>query len=425
MLITDFTEKTSENKIYQDQNVYDASIERINFILDEFENIYISFSGGKDSSVTLHLLLQEAEKKDRLPIDVLFIDLESQYKATINHVREMLINNPKVNSYWICLPLNLRNAVSIYQPQWVCWQEEQKDIWVREMPEYDCVINKYNMPEEWHQWFYEGMEFEEFIIKFGMWKRDLNQKSTACIVAIRSDESLHRFLAIKKEKEDSKYKGKNWTTFVRKDLYNAYPIYDWKTEDIWTAVGKFNLKYNKIYDLIYMTGRSIHEARICQPYGDDQRKGLDLFRKVEPETWFKVVQRVAGANYGNIYRGLKILGNGKVIKPDHYTWKEYVNFLLNTIPKYQAHIYKERIDQFFEWWEVEEAWKRENVPDALPPKSDPLWNKKDGSKFKKLPAWERIAKCILKNDLNCRSLSFGCVVGGYPRLLKLKEKYGE
>lgn len=414
-----------ENKIYQEKNVYEAAIERINILLDEFEELYISFSGGKDSSVLLHLLIQEAKKRNRIPINVLFIDLEAQYKATINHVTEMLTDNSDIKAYWICLPLNLRNAVSIYQPQWVCWNQENKDIWVREMPQHDCVINKDNMLEEWNQWFYDGMEFEEFIIKFGMWIRDLKNKKTACLVAIRTDESLHRFLAVKKNKEESKYKGLNWTTYVRKDLYNAYPIYDWRTEDIWTAVGKFNLKYNKIYDLIYMTGRSIHEARICQPYGDDQRKGLDLFRKVEPETWFKVVERVAGANYGNIYRGLKIMGNGKVIKPDHYTWREYANFLLNTIPKYQAHIYKERIDQFFTWWEEEENWSREDALDSIPPKSDPSWLKKDGILYKKLPAWERIAKCILKNDLNCKSLSFGCVVGGYPRLLKLKEKYGE
>ena len=36
-------------RVYKKQNVYDASIERIDFIFDNFERIYISFSGGKDS----------------------------------------------------------------------------------------------------------------------------------------------------------------------------------------------------------------------------------------------------------------------------------------------------------------------------------------------------------------------------------------
>lgn len=74
---------------------------------------------------------------------------------------------------------------------------------------------------------------------------------------------------------------------------------------------------------------------------------------------------------------------------------------------------------------MDEGWMREDVPDERPPKSDPMWYKEDGTKHRKIPAWERLAKCVLKNDLNCKSLSFGCVVGGYPRLLKLKEKYGE
>ena len=32
-------------------------------------------------------------------------------------------------------------------------------------------------------------------------------------------------------------------------IYNAYPIYDWKTQDIWIANGKFGWTYNHLYDL--------------------------------------------------------------------------------------------------------------------------------------------------------------------------------
>lgn len=416
------------DKIYLNIDVLEAANERLDFTFNQFDNVYLSFSGGKDSSVCLHLAIEAARRAGKLPLKVLFIDLEAQYKATINHVEELLLDNLDVEPYWIALPFNLRNAVSIYQPQWVCWDRDVKEKWVRDMPIYDCVINEENMPREW-DWFYKGMEFEEFIIHFGKW---IHQKGggargsiTATLIAIRADESLNRFLAVKNRKEETMFDGRAWTTRIRKGLYNVYPIYDWKTQDIWTAVGKYNLSYNKIYDLIYMTGQSIHETRICQPYGDDQRQGLDLFRKVEPETWFKVVERVAGANYGNIYCGLKILGNGKVIKPDEYTWHEYANFLLNTIPKWQAHVYQERIEQFLVWWE-NEGWPRDEIPDATLPKSDTRWiNKNTNEMHRKTPSWERLAKCILKNDLCCKSLSFGCVIGGYPRVQRLREKYGE
>jgi len=45
-------------------------------------------------------------------------------------------------------------------------------------------------------------------------------------------------------------------------------------------------------------GLTVHQMRICQPYGDDQRRGLWLFHLIEPQTWSRVVARVNGANGG-------------------------------------------------------------------------------------------------------------------------------
>ena len=36
-------------KKYIGQNVYDALQDRLKFIFEEFDNIFVSFSGGKDS----------------------------------------------------------------------------------------------------------------------------------------------------------------------------------------------------------------------------------------------------------------------------------------------------------------------------------------------------------------------------------------
>ena len=231
--------KRENTKIYQEQDVYDACVDRVNFILDNFEDLYISFSGGKDSSVLLQILIEEARKKNRLPISVLFIDLESQYKATIEHVEELLVNNPDVEPFWIALPMNLRNSVSMYQPQWLCWNEEKKDKWVRPLPEYKGVISDPN----YFPFFRRGMEFEEFVIDFGNWYkiRSGKEKNTASIVGIRTDESLNRFRTIR-NKHKIPFEGKMWTTKIEENLYNAYPIYDWRTEEIWAAVGKFELK---------------------------------------------------------------------------------------------------------------------------------------------------------------------------------------
>jgi predicted phosphoadenosine phosphosulfate sulfurtransferase len=138
------------------------------------------------------------------------------------------------------------------------------------------------------------------LILFGEWFA--NKRNIACGVGIRSDESLNIFITIVNKKKIT-YHNQGWTTKISTHVYNAYPIYDWKTQDIWIANGKFGWKYNKLYNLMHWQGRSLHQQRICQPYGDDQKQGLDLFHECEPKTWNKVVERVAGANMGSLYRG--------------------------------------------------------------------------------------------------------------------------
>jgi predicted phosphoadenosine phosphosulfate sulfurtransferase len=84
-------------------------------------------------------------------------------------------------------------------------------------------------------------------------------------------------------------------------LWNIYPIYDWRVDDVWTYHGKHGRPYNKLYDLMHKAGLSLSQMRICQPYGDDQRRGLWLFHLIEPDTWARVVARVNGANGGALY----------------------------------------------------------------------------------------------------------------------------
>ena len=379
-----------QTKKYINKNVYEAAIERLNLIYDNFKKVYISFSGGKDSGVLLNLMIEVAKKKNKIPIDVLFIDLEAQYKKTIEFV-ERTSKREEVNMMWICLPLHLRNAVSQIQPHWLCWGKEKKDAWVRKIPEN--VISD----ENYFSFFRKGMEFEDFVVDYANWFSE--GKKTACIVAIRSDESLNRFRTIKNIKKET-YKGLGWTTRISENIWNVYPIYDWKTKDVWIANGKFGYDYNEIYDLMYLAGLSIHQMRICQPYGDDQRKGLWLFKVLEPETWAKVCNRVEGANFGNRYtKGQShILGNYKISLPPNYTYKKYAKFLLSTMPPYLEEHYREKIFKFLNWW------KKNGKKYGVNRIYDHADSKLEASK--KIPSWRRICKILLKNDYWCKGLSF-------------------
>jgi predicted phosphoadenosine phosphosulfate sulfurtransferase len=264
------------------------------------------------------------------------------------------------------------------------------------------------------------MEFEEFVVDFAQWLA--KGEEWAVGVGIRSNESFNRYRTLFDSRKQP-YKEKPWTTLVVDNVFNFYPIYDWTTEDIWTAVGKFDYSYNHIYDLMYQQGKSIHECRICQPYGDDQRKGLDLFRTCEPETWAKVVDRVAGSNFGNIYCRSYLLGHMKVVLPEGHTWKTYTEFLLATIPKCEAEWYMTKFRVFIKWWE-DKGYPADEWPDAKLKKGDDRLIGPDGRQYTKGPAWERLAKCILKNDKLCKSLSFAATKGQYSKYQRMKEEYG-
>ena len=110
-------------KIYTNQSVWDAALERIEFLFDEFKNVIICTSGGKDSTVTMNLALQVAEKKGRLPVKLMFLDQEAEWGMVVEHMREIMAD-PRVEPMWLQVPIKLFNATSMEEPWLMCWQEE-------------------------------------------------------------------------------------------------------------------------------------------------------------------------------------------------------------------------------------------------------------------------------------------------------------
>lgn len=392
-------------KHYLNKNVLDAAKERIVFTFDNFNKIYLSFSGGKDSAVMLHLVMEEAIKRNR-KIGLLFIDLEGQYKVTIDFISacyEMYADY--IIPYWVCLPIHLRNAVSVFETHWKCWDVEAEKSWIRTPPKN--AITDYS----YFPFFHDGMEFEEFVPQFGKWFSE--GENCACFVGIRSDESLNRFRTIS-SKSKIMFDSRQYTTLVCENVYNVYPLYDWKTADLWIYHAKNKeLPYNRLYDLMHLAGLTINQMRICQPYGDDQRRGLWLFHLIEPETWARVVARVNGANSGALYvnESGNITGYRKISKPQNHTWQSFANMLINSMPPKTRVHYQNKVSVFVNWW-LQRGYEN-GIPDEGDYKLEA---------DKKIPSWRRICKSLLRNDYWCKGLSFTQHRSeAYHKYLKLME----
>lgn len=368
-------------------NVLTGSKERIIYTFDNFERIYISFSGGKDSTVMLHLVMEEAIKRGK-KVGLLFIDLEGQYKLTIDHIQNCYrLYAEYIEPFWFCLPIHLRNAVSVFEPFWKCWDESAKSQWIRDKPK-----NHYKKPMPF---FYDSMEFEEFVPLFGEWYSEC--KSCACFVGIRCDESLNRWRTIA-SKNKVTHGGMQWTTKVTDNCYNIYPVYDWKTADLWLYHGlNPELPYNILYDYMHKAGLTISQMRICQPYGDDQRRGLWLFHLIEPETWAKVVARVNGANGGALYvqESGNVTGYRKISKPSHHTWRSFSELLMRTMPDKSKTHFENKILIFQKWW------MERGYPEGIPDEADYKMEQE-----RLVPSWRRVCKSLLRNDYWCKGLGF-------------------
>lgn len=373
---------------YLESSVLEEAQKRISFVFDRMKNICVSFSGGKDSTVLTHLVLDEAKKRDR-KVGLFFLDWEAQFELTISHIDEIYKKySDNIIPYWVALPITTTNGCSMYEPEWTCWEESKKDLWIRDKHELSIKDKKY------FPFYYEGMTFEEFVPLFSKWFS--NNEDTGFFVGIRTQESLNRYRAVSYNYEKN-YDNTMWSTNVVDNVWNFYPIYDWNTRDIWIYNAKMKKVYNTLYDRMYKAGLSVHQMRIDEPFGETQRKGLWLYQVVEPKTWAKMCCRVAGANSGSLYSKSKgnVLGNRSITLPKNHTWESFANLILNTMPAKTSEHYKNKITVYLKWY------RERGYPDGIPQEADNVLEQ-----LNKVPSWKMITKALLRNDYWCIGLGF-------------------
>ncbi len=275
------------------QSVYELGLERIRRAYDLFDHVAVSFSGGKDSTVCLHLALEVAAERSRLPLDVIFFDEEAIHPETIKYMRRVS-QREDVRLRWLCLPVKHRNACSRKSPYWYPWAYEDRDKWCRELPPEAITelpgFDRQSIPECNSLLYPKSMG------------------SVGAIVGLRAAESLRRYRVVARRVADN---------FIAQDAHAKHvhlvkPVYDWTTDDVWTAPKLFGWDYNRTYDVFQRTGMSRHQQRVCPPYGEEPLGGLYKYAICWPELWEKMLARVPGAHCAAKYARTPLYAFGGV-----------------------------------------------------------------------------------------------------------------
>lgn len=422
------------------KNVYEATQERLAFLFNKFQRIYLSFSGGKDSGVMLNLVIDYMRKNGiKKKIGLMTLDNESNYEHSLDFMHRIVQANLDLfDVYWCCLPITLPCSVSQYAVEWQCWGERDKEKWIRPLSKEPYIVHMKN-----HQFpfFKEDMSYAEFWDKFGEWYAQ--GERCACLIGIRTVESLNRYRAIMNKRKEM-VDGAIWTKRNGEFVYNCYPIYDWRTEDIWTANAKFEWDYNKLYDIFYKAGVPVHKMRVATPFLSESKSSLGMYRVIDPNVWAKLCARVQGANFVATYG--KQLGYRSFTLPKGHTWKSFVKFLLDTLPKEVSENFRQRFVQSFQVWgrtgrglpeETIEELRQAGVKFKLNGKTVHGNKTLDRVVIKKFPdhldvlsvhpsmvaSWKRFAITILKNDHTCKYMGLAPTKEQALRQREIMEKY--
>jgi predicted phosphoadenosine phosphosulfate sulfurtransferase len=315
---------------YSKKNVLEAAMERIAIMFNEFDHVLVAFSCGKDSGICLSLCYKYAKENNMLhKMAVYYEDYEAGYRHSDEYAQRVFETMTDIRRYWLCLPISAACSVSMYENRWIPWDKDKKHLWVKPMPELDCVINEDNCPYP----FVKGTKGFDARIQFSTWFSSVNEGKTAVVIGIRAQESLTRRAIFTSQHRKYMYKGLRYTKTIDERTYNFYPIFDWLTEDIWVCNAKLGFDYNKIYDMYYQAGLTIDQMRVASPFHLSGQANLKLYRVIDPNNWGKMVGRVNGVNFGGLYGGTTAMGWRTITKPDHFTWKQYAYFLLDTLPE--------------------------------------------------------------------------------------------
>lgn len=321
------------------KTVLDAARERIGFVFDAFDEIVVSISGGKDSTVMAHLALAEADRRGRR-IGLHFIDEEVVYQSTVKQVDYLMSLFPmSTKRMWLQFPFLLTNATSLTDGQLICWEPGKHKLWMRPKRADSIKAKPWNDNVEHHGNAYNGgLSFYDVIYNYGR-----TFSNAAFLVGLRAaGESPNRWRAVTKYPVEIADRQVFWATRKGPNV-SLYPIYDWNYYDIWRYIHEQGLHYSKIYDYQFRTGYHPSRMRVSSLIHEKSFKAICDLPEFEPKTYDRLLKRIKGiALAQETGKNSKLFAVRKLPK-NFESWIAYRDFLLKTYPdRMRVEIFRRR-----------------------------------------------------------------------------------
>lgn len=336
-----FIGKARPKYVLPSRNVFDAALDRMRFIFDEFDNdITVSTSGGKDSTVVMELALMVARERGfpRGPLRVMFLDQECEFDATVQYQRSVAARTDEIAMQWWQAPFRLFNAANHEDPWLRVWDtalaptiDPQTGLaipgssgWVRDKEPTSYAIHD-------HSFTYPNGKpvdrFKDILHAINM------HNGGASLVGLRMEESPARRMTVT---TNPRYKWVTWCAMPkvprnRDPYWMFYPIYDWTYRDIWKAIHDNGWAYNEHYDHLFQFGVPVTKMRVSNYHHETALDSLHWLQEIEPDTWERATRRLVGIN---AYSKMKASEMYVQDLPFAFRdWEEYLEYLIvNIVP---------------------------------------------------------------------------------------------
>jgi predicted phosphoadenosine phosphosulfate sulfurtransferase len=310
--------------------VYEAALDRVRFVFDNCDDVIVSMSGGKDSTVLLHLARRVATELGRLPLKVQWLDQEAEWQATADFMRGVMYS-PDVSPFWFQFPWRLTNSLSATDDFLYCWNPKDRDIWIRDQDPISIKENRF------------GCDLFEDVIKVLATGCDTRDKQhVGVLVGMRMAESVQRRISIGWSRSGdyagaakSNFKGITWSRAPVRNTRVFWPIYDWLDKDVWVCIAQNDLAYNRIYDKMFQYGVTPRMMRVSALIHETSWHFIRRLQEMEPETYARYLRRIHGTS-AFAHFGEDIMP--RQLPAPFKDWQEYRDYLLIHLiePKYHA-----------------------------------------------------------------------------------------